>query len=123
MEVVEVDGGLVGFGVKGGGSVSVVVSLGVDGRRARRCTQRSLGSRLRGVGARVGASSGSGARLGSSVKATVEGGRGGKLEIDGSEADAGMTDAEEDAGVGDTRGARYDTSIALTSASAFAASP
>lgn len=108
------------------------VSVGVvsegqrkQGERKEKQTQRSLGSRVRGddermwlpliVGVRVRpsrgigtglwSSSGAGDGLAPSFKATGEGGRGGRLEIEGSEADVVMDD-EEECRVGDTRGAR-----------------
>lgn len=73
---------------------------------------------------RIRSSSSSGAKLLSRSKATVDGGRGGKLEMEGSEAGAVTRDVEEVAGVGEIRGARCDTSILSSSAaSVFSPSP
>ena len=74
----------------------------------------------REIGAGLWSSPGVGDGLDPSFRATgeggrggrleVESGRGGRLEIEGSEADVVMDD-EEECRVGDTRGARYDASM------------
>jgi hypothetical protein len=79
------------------------VSEGRGQREGGELTQRSLGSRVRGVGERLLSSSEAGG-LFSSSRATVEGGRGGRLEvesgrggrleIEGSEVDAVTMDDE-----------------------------